>query len=264
MTDVQSVTRSIELLRCLSGGPARVGDLAERTGLPKSTVSRLLATLAHHHAVEATPISGEYRLGKLIKELASVGALPAGLAEVARPHLAELVAATGEAVGLSVLDGDTARYIAQHAADTAVQVRDWTGERIPAHATSSGLVLLAMTGRVPAGPLQRFTARTVTDPARVARRLAGIRTRGVVWTVGEYLADLSSVAAPIRDRSGAVVAALHVHGPTYRFPGATEAAIVEQRLIATAGRIGRGLAGGSGSPTVPIDDDRSTIRDVSG
>lgn len=248
MPTVQSVERAFAILRCLSSGPAGVSEIAERARLPKSTVSRLLSTLGEIGAVEQLGDGGDYRVGDVMIEIAA-GARPgSNLVAVGRPNLVELVDALGEDAGLSVLDGSDVYYLDQVGSDAPVQLRDWTGERVPAHCVSSGLVMLA---HAPAGrrdaaiprPLRRFTDRTVVNLTRLRARLAVIATQDAEWVYGEYDDDINSVAAPVRDSSGAVVAAVHVHGPSYRFPGTADPVAIAARVATTAQRISERLAG---------------------
>jgi DNA-binding IclR family transcriptional regulator len=233
---VQSIERAFTVLRALARGPAGVTQIADEVDLPKSTVARLLSTLEAQGAVEQRSAGGEYRLGGGLIELAAGVAPGRHLVAAARPYLEVLVRATGEAAGLSVADGYDAHYLAQVETPNPVQVRDWTGERAPLHTVSSGLVILAhwpgaaladYLGR----PLVRLTPRTEIDPGMLRERLAAVRAEGHAWTAEEFAAGITSVAAPVRDGSGAVVAALHIHGPSYRFPagegGAATAAVVE-------------------------------------
>jgi DNA-binding IclR family transcriptional regulator len=245
---VQSVERAFALLACLAGGPAGVSELAERVALPKSTVSRLLATLERVGAVEQLAPGGAYRVGPTIFDLGRASARTADLVVAARPHLIELALLTGEATGISILDGDEVWYLDQVASDHAIQVRDWTGERVAAHLVSSGLVLLAALApadldRALAQPLERATDRSVVDPAAIRARLGAVRAQGWAWVHGEFADDLSSVAAAVRDERGEVIAAIHVHGPSYRFPpaGATEA--LAEQVAATAARLSLRLEG---------------------
>src|SRR5262245_51701925 len=143
---VQSVERAFAVLRCLAGGPAGVTEIADRCDLPKSTVSRLLATMNEIDVVEQVGAGGDYRLGSVIVDLAGGMSPTAHLVTLARPHLADLSEDLGEATGLSVLDGRQVHYLDQVDGRHAVQVHDWTGERVPAHLVPSGLVLLAAGG----------------------------------------------------------------------------------------------------------------------
>ncbi|MGH9132654.1 MAG: IclR family transcriptional regulator [Ilumatobacteraceae bacterium] len=248
MSSVQSVERAFAVLKCLAGGPAGVSEVAERVQLPKSTVSRLLSTLHDLGAVEQLGAGGDYRIGHLMVELTAATHPGRSLVAVARPHLVELTEAVGEAAGLSVLDGSDVHYLDQVESDQPVQVRDWTGERVPAHLVSSGLVLLA--GVPPAeldafldGPLGRATARSMTDPELLRRRVADVRRRGSEWVYEEFVDGINSVAAPVRDAADRIVAAVHAHGPSYRFPGSGRAESIAALVVAAADRISARLAG---------------------
>lgn len=248
MSTVQSVERALAVLRCLSGGAAGVSEIAERTRLPKSTVSRLLSTLLELGAVVQNDPGGDYRVGDLMIEIAA-GARPGrGLVDVARPHLAELAAATGEDAGLSVLDGNDVYYLDHTGSDAAVQLRSWTGERIPAHCVPSGLVMLAHRPeadreRYLSHRLARLTRHTMVGVAPLRKRLASVAERDHEWVFGEFSDDINSVAAPVRDDADMVVAAVHVHGPSYRFPGGTELDVVAAHVVTAAQRISDRLAG---------------------
>ena len=152
-----------------------------------------------------------------------------------------MAASIGEVAGLSVPEGDLIHYVDQVNSDNPVGVRDWTGARLALHAVSSGLAVLAL--RAPAdidadlaGPLERFTARTMNDPTALRERLRRIQRDGYAWTAGEYTEDISSVATAIADASGEVVAAIHVHGPSYRFPAPGREAALGLQVVAMATR----------------------------
>ncbi len=145
------------------------------------------------------------------------------LIAAARPHLWDLTEITGETSGLSVLDRGEVLYLDHYESSEEVQVRSWTGERVAPHLVPSGLVMLAdkpesYLSAVFRKPQIATTERSVTDPALIRSRLAGIRKTGFEWVFAEFDASINSVAAGIRDHSGKTVAALHVHGPAYRFP----------------------------------------------
>jgi len=248
MAGVQSVERAFTVLQCLGAGPVGVSEVAERIGLPKSTVSRLLSTLQAIGAVEQVADGSEYRVGDLITEIAG-GAVPGrGLITLARPFLVELAESLGEAAGLSVLDGREMLYVDQVDVDLPVQVRDWTGVRIPAHAVSSGLVALAALSETSRdayldGSLADVGARTTTDAAKLRRRIRRIAREGTAWAMEEYLEGINSVAAPVLGADGRLTAVVHVHGPSYRFPKPGDADEIAGVVAAAAARIASRLGG---------------------
>ena len=114
-------------------------------------------------------------------------------------------------------------YIDQVRSPNPVSVRDWTGSRIPLHAVSSGEVLVALAPpvfvqRYLGRPMEPFTVRTLVTAADLLERMRAIRRDGYTWALEEFDEGISSVAAPVADASGEVVAAVHLHGPSYRFP----------------------------------------------
>jgi DNA-binding IclR family transcriptional regulator len=129
-----------------------------------------------------------------------------------------------------------------------VQLRDWTGTRVPLHAVSSGQVFLAqlaapVLSRYLAEPLDKFTPRTLTDAPALLERLREIRRDGHAWVRDEFADGITSVAAGIADARGELVAAIHVHGPTYRFPAPGMEEQIAAAVRAAAGRVGRRLRG---------------------
>lgn len=246
MSSVKSIRRAFDVLSALGDGPLGVTEVADRAGLPKSTAARMLATLVDEGAVEQIPGDTSYRLGPRLITLAGGFSLARSLAAIARPTLKELARASGEAAGLAMPDGDLVHYIDQVDTVHPVLVRDWTGARAPLHAVSSGQVLLAF--RTPAaieryleGPLERFTSHTLASADALRERLREIRQRGYTWAMEEFDAGISSIAAPIADASGEVIAAVHIHGPSYRFPPADGAAALTQVVVAGAAMIAAGL-----------------------
>lgn len=241
MTTVQSVERAFHVLRSLGSGPAGVTEIADRVGLPKSTVSRLLSTLEELGAVEQIAAGGDYRIGWTLIELAAAARPGRSLISLVRPHLAELSRLTGEAAGVSIPDGDHMLYLDQLTPDSELQVRDWTGHRIPMYAVPSGHVVLAADAsaaqRVAAGELTAFTPHTITDGAVLLQRLLLVRSDGYAWALEEFAVGLNSVAAPLRTADGRVVAALHVYGPASRFPGEHGAPAVGDIVKAAATKI---------------------------
>ena len=243
---VQSLERAFAILDEVARRPAGVTAIAERVRLPKSTVARLLATLEALEAVERFD-GARWRIGPGVTALSSAVSPERSLITIARPFLADLVAELGEDAGLGLPDGNEILYVDQVESDNPVQVRDWTGTRAPMHAVPSGLVLLAewpedALAAYLDGGLPALTRHTETDPVELRRRLAEVRRLGCAWGLEEFAEGIDSVAAPIRDARGKAIAAIHVHGPAYRFP-ASEAGAIAARVVAAARAVGGQLAG---------------------
>lgn len=250
MSRVQSIERAFAVLGALTDGPIGVTEVAERVELPKSTAARMLASLVREGAVEQVPGGSRYRLGPRIETLATGLGATRGLAEIARPHLVELATSIGEAAGLAVAEEREAHYVGQVDTPNPVGVRDWTGARVPLHAVSSGLVFLAhrpaaAIDRYLSEPLLALTPRTTTDPDVLRERLRAVALAGYAWVVDEFAEGISSVAAGIADVTGEVVAAVHVHGPSYRFPPPGRDAALGRHVATTANRIARTLRDGA-------------------
>ncbi len=233
-------------METLAQTPAGLSEIARRVELPKSTVARLLATLEEMEAVERAE-DGLYRLGPIVQRLSSAAGGPAQLTAFARPYLDELTALTGEAAGVAIPDGFRVHYVDQTEAEHPVQVRDWSGELIPMHVVPSGLVIMAhwpeqQTNRYLERRLERMTPGTIVDPGRIRDRLADIRKKGYEWVYEEFVEGINSVAAPVLERSGLIAAAIHVHGPAYRFPEPGSAEEIGEAVAGAAGRLSRALA----------------------
>jgi DNA-binding IclR family transcriptional regulator len=238
---VQSVERAFAILDVVSDRPAGVTAIAARLGLPKSTVSRFLSTLERVGAVER--VGPSWRVGEAVAALASSMPAERSLPVLARPELDGLVRLLGEDAGLALADGYDVHYVDQVESDNPVQVRDWTGTRAPMHTVPSGLVFLAewpvdaVAAYVERG-LVRLTPQTIVEPRRLRRRLREVREQGYAWGREEFAVGINSVAVPIRDGRDRVVAALHVHGPAYRFPPEGGEVAVVRALAAAAGAVG--------------------------
>jgi IclR family transcriptional regulator, acetate operon repressor len=238
---VQAIDRAFAVLAALADGPLGVTEVAGRVQLPKSTTARLLAALVTAGAVEQVPGHTDYRVGGRLVALAAGVRPTRSLVALARPHLVALARSVGEAAGLSIPDGYLVHYVDQVDSPHPVGVRDWTGTRLPMHAVSSGLVMLAHmlpadVDVLLAGSLERFTPATVVEPAAIRERLRRVLVDGYAWTAEEVAEGITSVAAALADEDGEVVAAIHVHGPSYRFPGSAAAAVAAD-VVATAASI---------------------------
>ncbi len=223
-----------------------VSELSIRSGLAKSTVARLVTTLESLDAIHRAD-DGTLTVGRKISELTASSSSGLDLIPRVRPHLIALSRELGEDAGLSVPEGTMVHYINQSDSDNAVQIRDWTGEMIAMHSVPSGLVLLAnwpqaRIDRYLSRPLTTVTANTVTDPAAIRSRLDQIRRDGYCWVYEEFSEGINSVAAPVFDRDQRAVAAVHVHGPAYRFPDPARTSEIAELVRAKAQQVSEDLA----------------------
>lgn len=191
-----------------------LSELARRAGLPLTTAHRLVGELRAAGALERDA-DGTYRIGLRLWEIASLAPRGVPLREAALPFLEDLYEVTHENAQLGVREGHEVLYIERITGRHAVGVLTRVGGRFPLHASGIGLVLLAhapetVQREVLDGPLQRFTDYTITDRARLERVLAQIRRDGVAVSHRQVTDDAMSVAAPVTDASGEVIAALSV------------------------------------------------------
>lgn len=219
---VQSVDRAVAVIEILArDGVCTVTDIARELGTNKSTVSRILATLETRGVVEKSLETQRYRLGFAILTYASGVRTSLDLNQAARPACERLSRRVGETVNIAVLeDGDVVNIQQVNFSTNRVNV-DWTGSYVPLHATSSGKVLIAHLPeeereRLLTDPLKRFTAATITRPARLRSELDRVREQGYATALEEFEAGLCAIAAPIRDAEGAVIAAISLSAPSVR------------------------------------------------
>lgn len=251
MSGIQSVQRAFEILQAVAHFPsgAQFGQVAERTGLPKSTVSRMLTTLEELGAVEREHSSAGYRIGRLIADLV---AQPSWLVTLAEPWLHRLVEDSAETATLSVMDGDRLLYIAQHSdPNSNIQLRDWTGTHFPTlHVSSPSKLFLAhdpaLRQRYLTNPLERFTENTITEADQLDTHLQQICRQGYAWVREEFERGLAGVSAPIFDRNQTLVAALSLYGPSFRVPSAENDADFTNLVVQAAQQISEKLGNHTG------------------
>lgn len=216
---VAAVERAVALLDALAGGvELGTNELARRTGLHPSSVSRLLATLAAAGLVEHSESTGRYRLGLRLLDFGNAVLARLDLREVARPHLGALVAATGETATLSAPGDPDAVTVDFVQSSSSVQSVARLGRPSIAHATATGKVALAFGGvALRPGRLERFTARTTVERAELEAEVERVRRQGWARAVGEREEELNALAAPVRGSRGELAAILGVQGPASRF-----------------------------------------------
>lgn len=213
---LQSLARGLTVLRVL--GTARGGlalsRVAEAAALPRATARRSLITLQHHGYVRAEgPL---FALTPRVLELGYARLSALDLAQLVRPHLVRLTARVGESSSVAVLDGDDIRYVARSAAGRIMSVTVTVGTRLPCYATAMGRVLLAglpgdeRADRLGVLSAQPLTPRTRTGAAELTAALDRAADQDYALVDGELEPGLRSIAVPLRDRHGRVVAAVNV------------------------------------------------------
>lgn len=199
-----------------------VSELARRLDLSTSTTHRLLSTLADEGVLEQDASSGRYRLGLSVFDLAAAEPTQRSLHEAVLVSMTELRSRTGETVQVGVLDGREVVYVERLDSPHTLRVFTEMGRRNDAHCTASGKALLAFTVKgqrekiLDGWELPARTNQTITDIAELRRELTAIRRRGYAENRQESEIGVVSIAAPIRDGSGDVVASLSLAGPSER------------------------------------------------
>jgi DNA-binding IclR family transcriptional regulator len=216
-----------------SGGPFRLSELSERTGLPKPTVHRLAADLVRLGWLERT--GPQYRLGAKLCELGSLVPHRLDLRETALPFLQDLFEATRETVHLGVREGMEVVYLERIHGHEALRLPSRIGGSLPLSCTAVGKALLAFSGaelteEVLSRPLPSLTPYSITDPARLRMALEKTQVSGLAYEEQEAAAGVSCIAAPVFD-GGTAVAALSVAVPRDRFSPAQLAPAVRTAAL---------------------------------
>jgi len=217
---VGAVQRAFAVIDALAEADSELGtnEIARRTGVNPSTVSRLLATLVAGGLVEHVPASGRYRLGTRLLQLGNLVLTRLDLRQIVRPHLRALVESTGETATLSVPGERDAVTVDFVQSPSSVQGVARLGRPSIAHATATGKVLLAFGNPpLPPGPLKIYTPRTISNRPALAAELEGVRERGYAYSLGEREDDLHAIAAPVWGSRAELAAVIGVQGPASRF-----------------------------------------------
>jgi IclR family pca regulon transcriptional regulator len=213
---VQSLERGLAVIKAFHAGASELtlSDVARSTGLTRAAARRFLLTLADLGYVRT---DGKYfSLTARVLELGYAYLSSMTLPEVAQPHLEHLSAGVHESSSVSVLEGTDIVYVARVAVSRIMTVSINVGTRFPAYATSMGHVLLAGLSEAEleqyflVASLDRLTDHTVTAPGRLRTELAKVADQGWAMVDQELEEGLRSVAAPIRGRTGRVVAAVNL------------------------------------------------------
>ena len=221
----QSLERGLRVIEAISDfdGSASVSAIARKTRLPRSTVHHLLRSLIDFGYLLQGGEAQPYQLAPRLFKLTGRAWTPGQLAEMSVPFLDELSRRTGEGSSLALLREGVVSVVAKRDSDGPVRVVQKIGTERPIHCTAVGKLLAAwlpereiddILGRI---AFERMTAHTITVAALLKRELARIRANGFAVDNEEHIEGIRCIAAPVRDHSGKVCAAICIVGPKNRF-----------------------------------------------
>jgi DNA-binding IclR family transcriptional regulator len=246
----QAIDRALAVLLSFTAEQPirRVPELSESLGLNKSTVYRLLQALGAANLVRRAEETGSYRLAPAVLDLANCFLATIDLGGDARPLMQAFAERCGESLTLAVLDGAEAISVGQVRGTKTPQLVSRFGLRIPVYCSSSGkALLLDLTNaqiyeKLAVSKMSDFTENTITDPKLFVRRLERERRQG--WTLNDEESEIGirTIGAPVRDHSGAIVAAVSVSAPTFRLSKA-EVPTLAAEIKDLAGEISKVIGG---------------------
>jgi IclR family acetate operon transcriptional repressor len=239
---IQSLDRGLLILEAVgkSPQPVSLGHLTAMLGIDRSSAFRLANTLKRRGFL-ANPAAGrDYVLGPSVWRLSRQYDWSKMLATVAHDHLKTLAAETNETAHLAVREGRKALFIDHVTSNHVIAVSGQTGELVPLYCTSHGKALLSdfeeqdLLQLFGAKPLKAYTKNTIETVRSLARECRTIHEQGFASDESEYLDGVRCIAAPIRDRDGAVIASIGISAPAARFPKEREREFAGRVVTAAA------------------------------
>ncbi|MEY2618268.1 MAG: hypothetical protein RL522_1270 [Pseudomonadota bacterium] len=213
-TAAPAVERAIQLLKLLGDQPHGLTGqaLADASGIPRATLFRMLKALAHHAFIQPAPAGG-WQLGPELARLAQRAAQPVDLMGAAPPVMHRLASEVSETVKLVVIDGAEALTVLVADPHLEARVTARVGTRVPLHIGGSQRLLLAHAGtplwrQILAGPLERRTARTLVEPAKLRTSLEQLKRGDSEQSVGEGIDGVGAASALVRGANDRVLGAL--------------------------------------------------------
>ncbi len=222
---IKSLVKALNIIKLFTPAKSewRVKEIVEALGYHKSSVQRLVTTLATEGFLEKTRPKGSFfKLGPMLLMLGNVASQSTDLRRVARPFLRKLVEQTQETSHLCVVDQSTCYYLDKIDSQQAIRLSTYVGQRLNLHCSGVGKALLSGMSEeevdriIAERGLPGFTDNTIINPEHLSRELALIRENGLSFDNEEYEVGLRCVAAPVLDHRGRVVAAISISGPAQR------------------------------------------------
>ena len=232
---IQVIDRAFDILELLSDVKEGMGvtEIANHIGLNKSTVHRILTSMASRGYIERASGKGVYRNGLKLVDLASVHLNSVELKTEARPFLRELTGRMNLTTHLAILDGTEAVYIDKVDVESSLRLYSQIGRRISVHCSALGKCLLSglsdveVNERLRKCDFRRHTANTISSRQALLRQVESVRVRGFAVDDQEHEEGIRCMAAPVRDYRGKVVAAISLTGPATIVSREREAEISE-------------------------------------
>jgi IclR family acetate operon transcriptional repressor len=219
--DISAERAAHALALVLEREPRTLTELAEAVGVSAIDAAALIAGLERHELLAWDVGRSGLRAGSAALRFARSGAGREDLVELAQPSMRRLADESGETANLIVPRPAATEAIAQLDGRHLLGATNWLGRELPLHATAAGKVFLAFgSSQLPDAALAAHGPATIVDRDRLTRELEAVREEGYATIIDELEDGLSAVAAPVRDRGGAVIAALTVSGATLRLPPA--------------------------------------------
>lgn len=227
---IQSLDRGLLILEAVgkSPEPVSLGQLAEMLDIDRSSAFRLANTLKRRGFLANSTAGRDYVLGSSVWRISRSYDWSKMLVRVAHESLKALAAATNETAHLAVREGRKALFIDHITSSHVISISGQTGELVPLYCTSHGKALLVdfeerdLSDLFGSRPLKAHTKNTIQSIRSLAAECKTIREKGFATDEGEYLEGVRCVAAPIRDRDGAVIASIGISAPAARFPNERE------------------------------------------
>lgn len=241
---IQSLDRGLLILEAVgkSAAPVSLGHLAAMLAIDRSSAFRLANTLKRRGFLTNPAAGRDYILGPSVWRLSRQHDWSKMLVTVAHDHLKALAADTNETAHLAVREGRKALFIDSVTTSHVIAISGQTGELVPLYCTSHGKALLVdfdeedLTSLFTAKPLKAWTKNTILSIRSLAKACEEIRAQGFATDESEFLEGVRCLAAPIRDRDGAVIASIGISAPSARFPKTREKEIAD-RVVAAAMQI---------------------------
>lgn len=220
---IQSVDRALDVLEILaSKGGKTLSEIAAALGQSPATIYRVLSTLQAREIVETDPIAQVWNIGPAAFQIGYAFLRRSSVVERSRPVMRDLMAKTGETANLGIEKSDMVMFVSQVETHETIRAFFPPGTQSPMHSSGIGKALLAyysddrIKRYLKNHSLEKFTDKSITDPAKLLQELEKIRAQGFAFDDEEKTHGMRCIAAPILNFFGEAVAGISVSGPTHR------------------------------------------------